>query len=201
MKKAFIISVISLLILSAFVLAAGTSTRENEDSENSINCEDKETVRDRIKCRLENKAEVKRYAYEIIEEACKSGDESIKEKCQALYQRSSGCYNEDSSIERKRCFLEKSGININAGGVFRAAPQEAKRNYVILLLYELQERIEKMEENGKITSDEASSLIEKIVEVKKMILAGEPREDIVIKIQELKKEYRTLMASVKERDD
>ena len=93
--------------------------------------------------------------------------------------------------------IEKSGININRGGTFRAAPDESKRNYVILLLYNLQEKIEGMQENGNITTDQATSLVTKIVEIKKMILSGAKRSEIVPKMQEFKKEFRLVISSLK----
>ena len=91
--------------------------------------------------------------------------------------------------------MEESGVNINAGGTFRATPTESKRNYVVFLLYELQERIEGYAEEGKITTDQASSLITKIVEIKRMIIAGESRANIEAKIIEFKKEYRVAVSS------
>jgi len=157
-------------------------------------CESKESLRDRIRCRIENPSVAYREAYQSVEEACR--DDRYKERCEKLYKASSYCYNQESSVERKKCFLKESGININSGGVFRAAPTEAKRNYVVLLLYELQERIEEMQEAGSVTTDEATSLIAKIVEIKKMILAGEKRADIAIKMREFKEEYKSVIGGI-----
>ncbi len=202
-KRAYVFSLISLIFLSTLVLGAGISTGDTDDSnsenerkptESRIVCEEKETLRERVKCRLENRAALKNYAYNVVEEACRDG--RFKERCEALYERSAKCYNEDNPVIKKRCFLSEAGINFNSQGTFRAAPDEAKRNYVVLLLYELQERIEKMQEEGKITTEQATSLVTKIVEIKKMILAGDSREDIVVKMKEFKEEYRTVMAGV-----
>jgi len=194
MKKAFIISIIIILLLGTFVLAAGssTNTRKNSTNTNStVNCEDKTNLEDRIRCRMQYPDKAKAYG---IEEACRGHNKT--DACSRLYERSARCYNEtltNGSIMKKKCFLNESGININRGGTFRAAPKEAKQNYVVLLLYELQERIERMQESGLITADEASSLIAKIVEIKRMILAEEPRSDIIIKINEFKREYRSVV--------
>jgi len=190
-KRTFLISTILILVLASFVLAIGTSTRENKENSNSIICEDKTDLRERIKCRLENKNIAKQEAYDSVEEACRGHNKT--EACTRLYKNSAYCYEQENSTAKKRCFLKESGININAGGTFRAAPNDAKRNYVVLLLYELQERLEKMETNGIITSDQASSLIAKIVEIKRMTLAGEKRADIIVKINEFKKEYREVV--------
>ncbi|MEK6792413.1 MAG: hypothetical protein AABX95_01195, partial [Nanoarchaeota archaeon] len=120
-------------------------------------CEDKETLKDRIKCRFENKEVAIREAVDAIEEACRSSADEKKERCRQFYKNSAKCFNSANAVEKKKCFLKESGININAGGTFRAAPDETKRNYVVLLLYELQEKIEAKQEQGKITTDQATS--------------------------------------------
>ncbi len=200
-KRAFVFTVLSLLIISAFVIAAGTSTGNAQEDELPSNaaavttCEDKATLRERIKCRMENPSVARAESYSSTEEACRGHANATISACENLYRNSARCYDMSDSVEKKRCFLEKSGVNINAGGTFRAAPSESKRNYVVLLFYELQERIEGYAEDGKITTDQASSLIAKIVEIKRAIIAGEPREDVVVKIIEFKKEYRTAVSS------
>ncbi|MBS3081714.1 hypothetical protein J4416_02110 [Candidatus Pacearchaeota archaeon] len=208
-KHTFASSIIILVILSTFALAAGTSTGNSRNASVvsvevdevpavSVNtCEDKADVRSRIKCRFENTVVAKREAVEFVEEACRDSQGEKREACNQLYKRSKACYNNSDAIAKKRCFLEKSGININRGGTFRAAPDESKRNYVILLLYNLQEKIEGMQENGNITTDQATSLVTKIVEIKKMILSGAKRSEIVPKMQEFKKEFRLVISSLK----
>src|SRR3989344_2389559 len=203
-KRALVISAISLILMSAFALAAGTSTGNARvrdvpsatTADSTVTtCEDKETLKDRIKCRFENKEVAVREAYNATEEACRSSADEKKERCRQFYKNSAKCFNSASPVEKKKCFLKESGININAGGTFRAAPDETKRNYVVLLLYELQEKIEAKQEQGIITTDQATSLVTKIVEIKKLILYGAKRSDIVPKIQEFKKEFREVMTS------
>lgn len=200
-KRAYILSLISLVVLSTFVLAAGSSSGNAEDDEvpaatasQVTTCESAVTLRERIKCRMENPSVARREAYQAVEEACRGSTSTKMQACENLYKNSAMCYDMADSIERKRCFLVSSGVSLNAGGTFRAAPDDSKRNYVVLLLYELQERIENKQEEGKITVDEATSLISKIVEIKKMIIAGEKRADIIVNINQFKQEYRTVMA-------
>jgi hypothetical protein len=202
-KRAFLVNIIMMLLLTSLVLAAGSSTREMENNRGpsplinysqEVRCDDKTELRDRIKCRLENRAEVAKYLFNYTEEACKVHNK--EEACKKLYKASARCYEMNDSIAKKRCFLKESGINFNSGGTFRAAPNEAKRNYVVLLLYELQERIEKMQENNKITTDQATSLITKIVEIKRMILEEKPRAEIVVKINEFKREYKSVVLGI-----
>lgn len=196
MKRVYGLSLIALLLLSSFVIAAGSSTRTVNNTPSNVNqsatCEGLTSLRERIQCRIDNPSIAAMEAYNAIEEACRNNDRV--EVCQELYERSEKCYYMNDSASKKRCFLIESGININAGGTFRAAPDDQKRNYVVLLLYELQERIEDAEKENKITSDQASDLIAQIVEIKKMILNKEPRASIVIKINKLKEDYRAIMA-------
>src|SRR3989338_1256970 len=202
-KRVFVASLIALLLMSTFALAAGSSTSGARTVVPAVRanatvittCEDKESVEGRIKCRFENKEVAVREAVDAVEEACRSSADEKKEKCRQFYKNSAKCFNSANPVEKKRCFLKESGININAGGTFRAAPDETKRNYVVLLLYELQEKIEAKQEQGIITTDQATSLVTKIVEIKKLILSGAKRSDIVPKIQEFKKEFREVMTS------
>ncbi len=206
-KGILVFSIITLVILSTFALAAGSSsggspsnkTRDSVNKSVAIKtCEDKDGVSDRIKCRFENKGIAEKESDGVEEEACRDRDGVKKEACKQLYKRSAHCYNATGdAITKKRCFLKESGIELNKGGTFRAAPDGTKRNYVILLLYDLQERIEAMQESGKITVEQATSLVTKIVEIKRLILSEAKRSDIVPKIQEFKKEYRSVISSVK----
>lgn len=200
MEKEASVFIIAILIASSFVMAVGSSSGGSSSNDNPspavtqqtatvTTCETATTLRERIKCRFENRDVAGAERYSVVEEACRGHNKT--ESCIQLYQRSRACYDAASPVAKKRCFLEKSGININAGGTFRAAPDETKRNYVVLLLYELQERIEEMQEDGELTADEAADLVAKIVEMKKDILTGTPRAEIVPKIQQFKQAYRT----------
>lgn len=171
----------------------GSSTTSNQGT--AATCEDKATPKERIKCRFENKEIAVKEARTTVEEACR--DSNKKEACQTLYKRSAQCYNETNPITKKKCLLKESGININAGGTFRAAPDETKRNYVILLLYDLQEKIEKKVDEGKITTEQAANLVTKIVEIKKLILSGAKRSEVAPKIKEFKVEYRQIISEEK----
>ncbi len=207
MKKSAVLFSVALIVSVSFVLAAGSSSGGTSTS-NSLpsviteppttgrtTCEDIDTPRERILCRIKNKATL-RESYSVVEEACRGRTGTInEEKCKALYNRlrESNCYELESAVDKKKCFLKESGININEGGTFRAAPNEAKRSYVVALLYELQEKIERLEESGKITAEESASLVTKIVEIKQLILDGKPRSEVVPKMQEFKREYKLII--------
>ncbi len=198
-KRVIFGSIISILILASFVFAAGTSTSENTVKASASStqtvigrttCEDVSNLKERIKCRMENKATISQ-TYSV-EEACRGRNGTInEEKCSNLYKRlkENKCYEIENAVAKKKCFLIQSGININQGGTFRAAPNEEKRSYVVTLLYELQEKIEKLQEEGKITMDESADLISQIVTLKQAILDGRPRSEIVPKLQEFRLSY------------
>ena len=212
-KKIILALIITSLLSISFVLAAGSSSGgSSSSSDNSpttiptttgvsgvARCEDITTPKGRILCRFklpESERENYNQKYNVVEEACRGRTGTInEEKCKALYSRlkKSNCYELDSAVDKKKCFLKESGININQGGTFRASPNEAKRSYVVTLLYELQEKIEKLQESGKITAEESASLVAKIVEIKQMILDGKARSEVVPKMQEFKNEYKSVI--------
>lgn len=162
------------------------SSNNTNGSENNrkVDCEDKLTLRERIKCRFENKDNLVELP-DTIPEPCRNAER--RAACVALYRESAACYKIDDSVERKGCFLRKSGVL--QGGTLRSANSETKRDYVILLLYELQERVEGFVDSGKMTVDEGTAIVEKIVLIKEDILAGKKRTEIMPDIRELKSLY------------
>ncbi len=211
MKKS-IVSVIIFLLSISFVLAVGSSSggvsadSQQDNSANSTNvtppaqvskaeaCENINTIKERILCRFKLSESERKYFNQkknIIEEACRGSEK--QDKCSQLYNRLAPCYKENGAVNAKKCMLRESGININQGGTFRAAPTEVKRNYVVAQLYNLQERIEALHKEGKITDEQATDLVNSIVEVKKMIINGSPRADIVPKMQEFKQKFKEIV--------
>jgi hypothetical protein len=206
MKKLIVLFTL-LTIVSTFVYAAGSSTGNsdpidssttalnstspNTTSDSKIDCETRhpDNRKDRITCRFEYKNKLKTPEYDRIPEACRLNSER-KEKCKQLYQKSAKCYNKNTAREKKACFLKESGVN--QGQLIRNTNKETKRNYLVLLLYELQERIEDWEEDGSISSEDASTLIESIVEIKQDILNGETKQTIKPKIREFRKQFNDL---------
>jgi hypothetical protein len=68
----------------------------------------------------------------------------------------------------------------------RRANSDEKRNYLILLLYDLQERVGNSYDAGKIDEDTTAEIIDLIVEIKQKILDQEPRSEIKAATGELK---------------
>ena len=60
------------------------------------------------------------------------------------------------------------------------------RDYVVLLLYDIQEKIEKAIENERVGVDKGAEAIDKIVEIKEDILNGIKKNDIKPKMLQLR---------------
>ena len=60
------------------------------------------------------------------------------------------------------------------------------RNYLILLLYDLQDKIEKANNDGTISDEDASAIINLIVEIKENLLEGKKKAEILPKLRELR---------------
>ena len=67
------------------------------------------------------------------------------------------------------------------------------RDYVVLLLYDIQEKIEHAVENERIDSEKGAEVIDKIVEIKEAILNGESKHVVKPLLQEL----RAMLSDIK----
>ena len=102
------------------------------------------------------------------------------------------CYQRDSTGRQKlACFRKVAGLT-TASLSGQAEKKIEHRKYVVLLLYELQERLENAVENDKIDKDKASEIIDLIVEIKEKIMAGGTREEVRPLIQELREKINEL---------
>ena len=194
---------IFLLGFSFFVYAAGSSTtpqttktanssdRANNTIDKRGDCESFSMRKERIKCRLQNKSDDDNVDYDRrVPEACRTLRNPTA--CIAIYKnvQNRGCYKLDSR-EKDSCF--KRTVNITKANLTDLPNQERKqksREYLVLLLYELQERIEKAQEDGSINTDKAAEIIDLIEEIKQDILGDKRRAEIVLKLNELKQKIR-----------
>ncbi len=206
MKKLIIIFILlsSIIIFSGFAFALGNSgnaagnntapgnpTAINRSANNSAvqpvaGCEDKTTVRERVKCRLQNR--IRNDPDTQTHESCRNLGATSKENCRTLYKEIRGCY-EKSGTEKDKCFKLKTGFAKSAVSG-QGVNKEAARKYLVTLLYELEERVEKKQEAGDITADQGADLVAKIIEVKEKILQNVPGSEIRPLIQELKQTWR-----------
>lgn len=199
-------------MIVASVIAAGSSASEKTDSNFKTDeiknkselkksarekCEEVENRKERIKCRLkyikENKEDFEA-PYSKIPEACRNLDFENRGKCVSFYQKSQACY-ERNGIEKNKCFkrlanFAKANLKDEKDGKNQKA-----RDYVVLLLYDIQEKIEEAIKNDKIDEEVGSKIIEKITEIKEDILAGKTKKEIAPKISELKSLLKDLKSN------
>src|SRR3989344_7358134 len=192
MKKSIpLLIIISLIILSSFVFAVGSSTRSSNTQTNTtiqastaVSCDSQSTTRERIKCRLEARAE----ELGTIEESCKNNPE--ESRCIALQNALTPCYSQSRGTEKRACLYRVVGIGI---GAVNGATNEKKRELAASFLYELQERIEAKEKANIITPDQAAGLIDQIVTLKQKLLTNAPIAEIRTLMLEFKSSYRETM--------
>lgn len=192
-----VILIIALLFFSVFIFAAGGSSGGSSGGGSSgevssstvpkvttVNCEELGSVSGRINCRFENKDNLEYAEEEVEDEACRNHVKT--QECIELYANSASCY-EMTGIAKQRCFIQKAGLSENQD--LRTASSKGKRNYIVLLLYEIQERIEDKHENGVLSTSDAANLVSTIVEIKKDIILGISQSVIKPKIQSFKTKY------------
>ncbi|MBM3232466.1 hypothetical protein FJZ21_03780 [Candidatus Pacearchaeota archaeon] len=113
--------------------------------EKIISCESQVELRARIKCRFEN-PEIARdeLRYRLQDDDCRRNTHrdynELDMDCLRFYEKSAYCYKLETSELKKSCLLEKSGINFEAKKSFEEFREEEKRNYIILLLHDLQKK-------------------------------------------------------------
>jgi len=191
-------AMIFIIFLSLGVYAAGgstgsTSERTQAEARNisviepvsSVTlCRNAETRRERIKCRL-NLADEEEKEEGLTEESCRGLSTEDRDACFGLYDRSDSCYKMTDNSDKIRCFRSAAGLTTAA--ISGQAERKAEmRNYVVLLLYELQERLEDSNEEGNVDDDSTAEIIDLIVQIKQDIINKQSRESILPKLQDLK---------------
>jgi len=215
-KELLVFLVLSLMVFGVF--AAGSSTgsvaadeqanktrenadffRTNEVAKAKRNCEDVVNRTDRITCRLDYIKENRR-AYvaplDSIPESCRNLSAEKKAACRVFYQKSAACFEQEGRAKNK-CF--KRIANFVRAKLKDENPSErgAKaRDYIVLLLYDLQEKIEGAIESGKVTSEEGALAIDKIVAIKELILQGKSKDEIRPLLVDLRTTIGTLREDI-----
>lgn len=173
---------LSLILLVSIVTAAGYSTK-TDDSKPADVRPYKDRIMDNLKTRAGHIDRDK-----IHEMSCENVKNVVA--CERLYQITSVCYDK-TGLERGKCLREKIGVRAD-----RMEDKETKRGYLVLLLYDLQKRVERQNENGKITDEDAATLIAKILDIKHSIQNGDSRAEVKAELQDL----RTLWKSIFQKD-
>lgn len=205
----FLMSIFSIFVIAKVDTLDNATIQINNNTNDSISnqidkpsaekCFDIEDRRARIKCKLQNKEEIKSMIAERYFEYANSS--SIYETCQGLKNqglcvafmaRSLKCYNLESE-KKDRCFKvvsdfkdTKISSEIQAEGNITIA-REKIVNYMILVLQNLESKAEKAHIDGKISDDDASIILEKITRIKRLLLEGNTKKNLIkSEITELK---------------
>lgn len=161
----------------------------NEESEfrknRTARCEDAGDLRARIKCRLEKRG----VDLNVTEESCRVLKNPAN--CQSLYAKVASCYKMSGKV-KDNCFKRIAGFTKNKIKEEGASNKESLRNYMVFVLYNLQEKVEYALEEGRVDSEKASSVISSIIELKQAILLNKTKEEIKPLLVSLKTEMKEI---------
>ena len=195
------IIVLSLFLFAPIVYAAGGSTgggsrssspdpvdepepepvQVSEPVQETVDCEALDTYGERISCRLEEGS-----TEYNTPEACRLSADTAG--CVSLYRVAGPCYTK-TAVEKDACFRQSAGVeDLSSAGT------GAARNYVVFLLYDLQDRIERAYNDGSVTLTEASSLITSIVELKGKLWSDATSADLRADIATFRAEYNEVFS-------
>ena len=187
MRKVLFFCILFLFIFSNLVVAKGGGSSTISKSK-EINCDERLTIKDRIQCKLErNEEDISVY------EACKVLTAGSND-CVTLHKRVYSCYEEIGEAKDK-CFKAKAKFNhVSLEKESKEADGSIKiKNYILFLLYDLEEMVEDSYEANKINSDEASDLIVFIIEAKQQLLMKKPNSEIKSAVNKLKNRWNEVM--------
>lgn len=170
MKK-LALFIVLLVLVSTLTYAKGGSSGGSVVKPKVVappDCESFDSLRERIQCRLENGQ-----AEETVPEPCRVV--AKQEQCTAYYRTAVSCY-EKQGMAKDKCLKQKAGF------VKKSVREQLKGNenkwpvelYVVALLYDLEEKIEDAVDDKKLSAADGAKIIEDIVEVKILVLNGEP---------------------------
>lgn len=158
------------------------------------NCENLDTKEERIKCRFilgENYTAPEG----TIPEACRLAEN--QDRCKALYAATRTCFELEGKT-KDACFKRALGIKKQLADEPREERNQKAREYIVTLLYNLEERVEKASEENKIDPEDGAEIIDKIVEIKGKVLNGATKEEIRTEMQSLKEMWRTALADAED---
>jgi hypothetical protein len=152
-------------------------------------CDSFQTIEERITCRLVNKklgnVNVSKAS---VPESCRNLIGSKKGLCIALYNAVGKCY-ELKGKDEDKCLKRAVGLRVVANLSMEKNASEMKeraREYASSLLDHVQNKIEKAQENGAISEENATAIIVKLVKIKENILVGKTKAEIKPALVELK---------------
>tara|TARA_Y100000310_G_scaffold311555_1_gene357943 strand:- start:1331 stop:1915 length:585 start_codon:yes stop_codon:yes gene_type:complete len=191
MKKLLTIC-ITLLLLATFAVAkggtsGGTITKRAEiapDEPSAPDCEKFNEARNRIKCRLEfGASEVS------VPEPCRAIENN--QWCIDYYVKVLPCY-EINGVAKDKCFKDLAWFKK------KSVKEQAKldntkpiRNYMLFVLYDMEEMVEDAQTAGTIDLDTAATLIDDIVKIKIQVINKGAKTEIKQALASLKANWPT----------
>ena len=199
MRRGVAIIILSLLCIS-LVYAAGYSTGSVQPKkdptpipsssamdEDKTSCEVLTTTKSRVKCRLEQGSDDN-----VIPEPCRALSQAASQNaCISLYKQVYPCY-EKIPTEKDECMKQVAGfqsITVAQEAKIIGAQQHI-HDYVLFLLYDLQEIVEDKYDDKELTSDQAATLITQIVKAKEAIVLNKPKATVQAEIITLKQQWQ-----------
>lgn len=148
------------------------------------NCESYSTVQERVKCRLM----YGETSYSIPEPCRGLPNEKA---CAQLYTDVTPCYSR-SGAEKDKCLKQIAGFS--SAALSSESSKPAVRNYILFLLYDLQDRVEMAYADNRISADQASVIIDSIVSAKYAVNRGQSSQDIKSKVAVVKQKYNLVIS-------
>jgi len=160
------------------------------------NCETFNSTNERLRCRI---IQGENYTAPSgnIPEACRLNNTEIKGRCVAFYATIQTCYKLPAKA-KDACFRRASGLTKKFDEEFQEGRREKARNYMVTLLYELEQRVERAHEKEKISDDNAVLLVDKIVQIKKVILEGKSKDEIKTMLRDLRETWKASKIKIDE---
>lgn len=177
--------IIMIILLTSVVYAAGRSSTAVpivKSGWTSVNCDDKIILKERVHCRLESTSSQKGGLPEVCRKA------KNETYCTDTYNAAAVCY-EKSASEKAQCLRD----TVNLGAI-KQAEAKKRRYYIALLLYELEERVEKRYDDEMIYAETAAEIIT-LIEEAKIVSLSASKAELKTKLQEVKEAYKKVMDS------
>jgi len=185
---------VMLIAMAGPIYAAGSSAGGSTSSPSqpatvmnvttqNPDCESYGTVKDRVQCRL-----LYGETQYSIPEPCRGLDN--EQSCAQLYKDVTPCYS-STGTDKDQCLKQTAGFA--AKNVDNEQNTTAIRNYVLFLLYDLQDRVETAYANQQVNADQASDIISSIVDAKYTVTRGQPVSDISSAVDIVKQKYMAVL--------
>ncbi len=128
-----------------------------------------------------------------VPEACRNLENNEREGCRIIYKKVGQCYDKDGKGKNK-CFKRVANFaNAKLKDEKPGVRDGKAREYVVLLLHDIQGKIEQAIEDGRVESGKGAEVIDTIVVIKELILKGEKKEVV----KPLMRDLRVMLQSIR----